>query len=87
MKQSQAYRIDLTKIEGNGDFPCPSCGTVISPDDETEDVYVILETKLKNEALQELVIQCNKCRSKINLTGFLSTQTNEPVIEKDIQEP
>ena len=82
MKQSQVYRIDLTKIEGDGDFPCPSCGAIISPDDETEDVYVILETKLKDEALQELVIQCNRCRSKIHLSGFLSSLTNEPTIEK-----
>ena len=85
MKQSQVYRIDLTKIEGDGDFPCPSCGAIISPDDETEDVYVILETKLKDEALQELVIQCNRCRSKIHLSGFLSSLTNEPTIGKDIE--
>jgi len=82
MKQSQVYRIDLTKIEGDGDFPCPRCGVIISPDDETEDVYVILETKLKDEALQELVIQCNGCRSKIHLSGFLSSLTNEPQLKK-----
>jgi len=87
MKQSQVYRIDLTKIEGDGDFPCPSCGAIISPDDESEEVYVILDTKLKGEALQELVIQCNKCKSKIHLTGFLSSSANEPTIERDIEEP
>jgi len=87
MKQSQIYRIDLTKIEGYGDFPCPSCGAVISPDDETEDVYVILTTKLKGDALQGLVIQCNKCRSKIHLTGFTSSLPNEPEIERTIEEP
>jgi len=86
MKQSQVYRIDLTKIEGDGDFPCPSCGVIISPDDETEDVYVILETKLKDEALQELVIQCNRCRSKIHLTGFLSSSANEPTVKGNIEE-
>lgn len=87
MKQSQVYRIDLTKIEGDGDFPCPSCGVVISPEDESEEVYVILETKLKNEALHELVIQCNRCKSKIHLTGFLSSSANESITEKDIEEP
>jgi len=85
MKQSQAYRIDLTKIEGDGDFPCPSCGTVISPDDETEDVYVILETKLKGNALEELVIQCNRCKSRISLTGFLTSSADESPIESDIE--
>lgn len=87
MKQSQLYRVDLTKIDGNGDFSCPSCGVVISPDDETEDVYVILETKLKGNTLQELVIQCNRCKNKILLTGFLSTMASEPAIEGKIEEP
>jgi len=70
MKQSEAYKVDLTKIKGEGDFQCPNCGVKISPDDETENVYVILETKVKNEALEELIIQCNKCGSKIQLVGF-----------------
>jgi len=73
MKQSnpQMYTIDLSKIEGKGDFPCPNCGVVISPDDESDDVYLILETKVHGDTLEELVIQCNKCGSKIRLTGFL----------------
>jgi predicted RNA-binding Zn-ribbon protein involved in translation (DUF1610 family) len=87
MKQSQICRVDLTKIEGDGDFPCPNCGVVISPDDKTEDIYVILETKVKDDALQELVIQCNRCKSKIHLTGFLSPSANEPTIERDVEEP
>jgi hypothetical protein len=73
MKQSnpQMFTIDLSKIEGKGDFPCPSCGVAISPDDESDDVYSILETKVQGNSLEELVIQCNKCGSKIRLTGFL----------------
>jgi hypothetical protein len=45
---------------------------MISPDDETEEVYTIVETKVKNDELAELTLTCNKCRSKIKLTGFLS---------------
>jgi len=73
MKQSnpQMFTIDLVKIEGKGDFPCPNCGIVISPDDESEDVYSIIETKVHGDSLEELLIQCNKCGSKIRLTGFL----------------
>jgi len=73
MKQSneQAYAIDLAKIEGNGDFPCPRCGAMISPDDESEEVYTIVDTKVRGESLEELTIQCNKCGSKIRLTGFI----------------
>ncbi|HDI07430.1 MAG TPA: hypothetical protein ENF76_03590 [Candidatus Bathyarchaeota archaeon] len=73
--ESKTYVIDLTKIDGDGSFPCPKCGVIISPDDETEEVYVIVDTKVKGEQLEELVIRCNKCGSKIRLTGFLlSTQ-------------
>ena len=62
--------LDLTKIDGNGDFPCPKCGTMISPEDESEEVYTIIKEKVKNDILEELVIQCNKCSCQIRLTGF-----------------
>ena len=78
MKQPLIYEVDLTKIQGDGDFPCPNCGVTISPEDETEDVYCILETKVKGETLEELVIQCNKCGSKIRLVGFLIPETDNP---------
>ena len=70
MNQPLVYQVDLTKLEGEGDFPCPGCGVVISPEDETEDVYQILGTKVNGENLEELVIQCNRCKSKIRLVGF-----------------
>lgn len=76
MKQSQRtiFQVDLTQIDGDGDFPCPKCGTVISPEDETETVYKIIDTRVKNEELEELVIQCNNCESKIRLVGFLAIE-------------
>jgi phage terminase large subunit GpA-like protein len=64
------FTVDLTKIEGDGAFPCPQCGTIISPDDESDTIYNITESKLKNDELSELVITCNKCKAVINLTGF-----------------
>jgi uncharacterized C2H2 Zn-finger protein len=70
MKQMQVYIVDLTKINGSGDFPCPRCGTVISPDDCTEEAYSILEPKVNNHGLEELVLRCNRCASKLHLTGF-----------------
>ena len=70
MKQLLVYEVDLTRIQGKGDFPCPKCGITISPDDETDEVYCILETKERNKNLEEVMIQCNKCTSKIRLTGF-----------------
>jgi predicted RNA-binding Zn-ribbon protein involved in translation (DUF1610 family) len=70
VEQLLTYEVDLTKIQGNGDFPCPKCGAIISPDDETDDVYCIVEAKVRNKSLEELIIQCQKCRSKIRLIGF-----------------
>jgi predicted RNA-binding Zn-ribbon protein involved in translation (DUF1610 family) len=70
-KKDKAYTIDLTKIDGDGAFPCPKCGVIISPDDETEEVYQILETKVKGDELAELILMCNKCKSTIRLVGFL----------------
>jgi len=69
-KKSVAYTIDLTKIDGDGSFPCPKCGTVISPEDETEEVYKIVDTKVINDELVELVITCSRCGSSTKLTGF-----------------
>jgi predicted RNA-binding Zn-ribbon protein involved in translation (DUF1610 family) len=79
-KQVLVTELDLTKIDGNGDFPCPKCGTIISPEDESEEVYVILEEKVTTDALEELTIQCNKCRCQIRLTGF-------PALEMEMSKP
>ncbi len=49
---------------------CPKCGMSISPEDETEDNYKILDTKVVNDELSELVISCGKCGSTIKITGF-----------------
>jgi uncharacterized C2H2 Zn-finger protein len=72
MKQIRTYKIDLTKIDEDGDgaFRCPKCGTMISPDDETEEVYSLLEQKINQHDLEELLIRCNRCSSHIHLTGF-----------------
>jgi len=64
------HTIDLTKIEGEGSFPCPKCGTMISPEDETEDAYQIIDTKVINDELEELLISCGTCGTRIRLTGF-----------------
>jgi len=72
VKNSMIYTVDLTKIDGDGAFACPKCGTLISPDDESEETYTIVETIVKNDELTELVLMCGKCHSKVRLTGFLA---------------
>ena len=63
--------MNLLKIDGTGEFPCPKCGVVISPDDETDDTYLIVEQKTRGDILEELIIQCNEYKSLIRLSGFL----------------
>ena len=70
MKQINVHKLDLTEIDGNGDFPCPKCGTVISPEDSTEEKYSVLEPKTNGNGLEEVVILCKSCGSHIHLTGF-----------------
>jgi len=70
VKQLLVYDLDLIKLEGKGDFVCPCCGILISPDDETEEVYSVLEAKVRDNVLENLMIRCNRCGSKIVLTGF-----------------
>jgi predicted RNA-binding Zn-ribbon protein involved in translation (DUF1610 family) len=72
VRKNVEFTIDLTKIDGDGAFPCPKCGTLISPDDESDSTYEIVETKVKGDELEELVLTCKKCRTAIKLVGFLS---------------
>jgi predicted nucleic-acid-binding Zn-ribbon protein len=70
MEKGKSFLIDLSKIKGGGDFKCPKCGTRISPDDQSEDTYTILEPVVKDDRLEKIVLKCNTCGSKINLIGF-----------------
>jgi len=66
--------LDLTRIAGGGEFPCPRCGALISPDDETEEKYSIMEPRMNSRGLEEIIIGCNRCTSVIHLTGFALLQ-------------
>ena len=70
MQQQIVYLVDLLHMHGTGGFSCPKCGLMLSPDDETEENYCILEPIMKDNELDELVIRCQRCQSTIRLTGF-----------------
>jgi len=72
-KKNVGFEINLAAIDGDGSFACPKCGLSISPEDETEENYKILDTKVVKDELAELVIACGKCGSTIILTGFQET--------------
>jgi predicted RNA-binding Zn-ribbon protein involved in translation (DUF1610 family) len=69
-QKDSSYEIDLVAIESDGSFPCPKCGTTISPEDETEENFRVMNTKVVNNELAELVIACGKCKSTMKLIGF-----------------
>jgi DNA-directed RNA polymerase subunit RPC12/RpoP len=69
-KSNHTFKVDLSLTEEGGEFECPKCGSKISPDDHTEDVYTLLETVMKGNNLDKIILKCNRCESTINVTGF-----------------
>ena len=69
-KKAKIQTLDLATLDGEGSFPCPCCGIKISPDDETEEAYKIVDTKLIGDELVELVVRCGSCGTTIRLSGF-----------------
>jgi hypothetical protein len=82
MRQTHVYKINLTRISGDGSFQCPKCGVTISRDDNTEDTYTIIEPKVNSLGLEEVIIQCNRCASHIHLTGFSLLQPLKETTEE-----
>jgi hypothetical protein len=80
MGQVSAFKVNLKAIEGDGEFPCPSCKAMISPDDDSETTYKIIDIDTFSDgSLKTLAIQCRKCRSSIVLEGFdLLNELDEP---------
>jgi peptide subunit release factor 1 (eRF1) len=70
MEKTKSFVINLSKTKKRGEFECPKCGVEISPDDKSEDAYTILETVMNGDYLEKLILQCNKCGSRIHLIGF-----------------
>ena len=68
--RKKVFKVDITTIEGDGEFPCPNCDTLISPDDFSGEVYTVLSILEDEDDLESMTIQCNKCSSIITLNGF-----------------
>jgi len=83
----RVFEVDLSELQGEGDFPCPNCGVIISPDDESEETYTILETKGDEDLLEEVVLRCKKCESIVRLKGFEKLEEAELKRRVEISEP
>ena len=64
------YTINFSSLANDGSFNCTKCGTEVSPEDETNENYEIIDTEIYNGEIAELVITCGKCGSTLKLTGF-----------------
>lgn len=77
MKQAQILLVDLRKIEGEGDFACPKCGVMLSPNDLSEENYTVIDVKSDDDdIMEEMTIQCLKCGAEIKLVGFSDLKEN-----------
>ncbi len=78
LKRIGVYKIDLSQLDDEGTFHCPKCKTAISPDDDSEEVYKIVDTKVVNGELAALVISCGTCGAQIKLTGLHTLESLGP---------
>jgi hypothetical protein len=85
LKYRRVFEVDLTQIDGDGDFSCPRCENVISPDDASEETYSIVEPKVNSRGLDKVIIHCNKCSSRILLTGFPLLQELSEIDEEEFE--
>ncbi len=76
--RKKTFRVDIAKMAGGADIQCPRCNNLISPDDQSEEAYSIVDTILGEEdELIKVVIRCNRCDSIISLEGFEALSGNE----------
>ena len=79
------YRV--LNVREDESFECPKCKskgqrTMISPDDETEEVYKILGTKVKHDDLVGVTVACNKCGAEIEILGSHNPQQSNQNYKK-----
>ena len=61
------HTIKLSETSKDGNFPCPKCGNLISPDVDDDSVYEVMKTKMKGDGLKALILKCGKCKTRIEL--------------------
>jgi hypothetical protein len=80
------FIMELCKIKGKREFPCPKCGLIISTEDGDKEGYSIIDTVINDGFLEKIVIKCEICNSIISLEG-IDIQSNEKENRTEISEP
>ncbi len=66
-QQIKAYKLDISQTKEDGSFSCPNCGIRISPDDRSDNKYIVHDTKMRDANLSEVVISCKRCLTLTHL--------------------
>ena len=69
MSGKPVYKMDLSKTDKEGAFPCKGCGTIIRPEDESGTTYKV-STRMKDNKLEAIIFDCKKCGSITELTDL-----------------
>jgi DNA-directed RNA polymerase subunit RPC12/RpoP len=85
--RQKTFEVDLSRLQGEGEFPCPKCASLISPEDESEETYTVVETNGDDESIEEVIIKCKKCNSVILLKGFDELEKAAEPSSVQISEP
>jgi hypothetical protein len=65
--QSPQFILSLNSLPNDGSFNCPNCKTLISPDDEGDEAYTLVDTTIdRQNNLETVTVQC-RCRAVIRL--------------------
>lgn len=62
------YIVNIDETDEEGNFHCPNCDQLISPDDFSGENYIMGIKYYINGASQSYLIHCLKCGAKIVLT-------------------
>jgi len=69
------YSISWENTNNNGDFKCPGCKALISPDDESS--HRIVDVLGSCSQLEILIVQCAKCKAEIGISFVSSPGKSE----------
>ena len=63
----KTFHVYLSETDAEGAFNCPNCQSLIHPDDESLNNYLIKNSCVIEGSLQEVWIYCVKCGSTVIL--------------------
>lgn len=66
-EEKKTFTVNIQAMKKDGSFPCPSCGKILDPSDETNDNYVVIKPKTLGSIMDGVTLLCKSCNSTIKL--------------------